>query len=161
MLGLLAYKLCMPIFCTFSFSHACLLFDFCSLQPKMSRFATAIFFLGLAIAMGHYGNPFKGGCESDERPVQVQGIPGAMCTPPCSGGTCPSDVPANCSATPQCALKDTQGHQYCCLICDPSAKSCPMGASCKPLPNGFGLCTYNEGQFLNATNVAVLPGVKL
>merc|ERR1712100_329623 len=48
----------------------------------------------------HYGDP-AGGCESDEKAVQVQGVPGDFCSPSCTSGSCPADVPAGDTARPQ------------------------------------------------------------
>mmetsp|Transcript_11858 Transcript_11858/g.27057 ORF Transcript_11858/g.27057 Transcript_11858/m.27057 type:complete len:144 (-) Transcript_11858:114-545(-) len=94
----------------------------------------------------HYGDP-KGGCESDEQAVQVQGVSGDFCTPQCSSaGACPSDKPSGVAATPQCALQTTTGQKFCALICQPSAKlngangECGTGA-CQSI-QGVGLCTY-------------------
>ena len=33
----------------------------------------------------HYGNPFDGTCESDERNITITGVPGAVCSPICTG----------------------------------------------------------------------------
>merc|ERR1719502_1388129 len=68
----------------------------------------------------HYGNP-TGGCESDEKAVQVQGVPGDFCSPQCNAaGSCPTDEPSGATATPQCALQTPTGGKYCALICTPS-----------------------------------------
>jgi len=95
----------------------------------------------------HYGNPATG-CESDEQAVQVQGVSGDFCSPPCtSAGVCPTDEPAGDTATPQCALQTTTGGKYCALICTPSALSsngangeCGTG-TCQGI-QGTGICTY-------------------
>eukprot|EP00466_Bigelowiella_natans_P019629 jgi/Bigna1/82184/fgenesh1_pg.89_\ len=64
----------------------------------------------------HYGDP-KQGCESDEKAVQIQGISGDFCTPPCStASACPTDVPEGITAKPTCALDDGQGDKYCALL---------------------------------------------
>merc|ERR1712070_258799 len=86
----------------------------------------------------HYGDP-KTGCESDEQAVQVQGVSGDFCSPPCSSGSCPTDVPSGDTAKPQCALKTTTGAQYCALICSADS-DCGTG-SCQKI-SGIGLCTY-------------------
>merc|ERR1712232_840988 len=92
----------------------------------------------------HYGDP-KTGCESDEQAVQVQGIKGDFCSPPCSSsGTCPSDVPSGDAAKPQCALKTTTGGKYCALICSQDS-DCGTG-SCQKIM-GTGLCTYAASTF--------------
>merc|ERR1719330_2211795 len=94
----------------------------------------------------HYGDP-KGGCESDEQAVQVQGVTGDFCTPQCSdSGSCPSDVPSGATAAPQCALQTTTGQKFCALICQPSVRlsgengECGTGA-CQSI-SGVGICTY-------------------
>merc|ERR1712066_13249 len=96
----------------------------------------------------HYGDP-KNGCESDEQAVQMQGVSGDFCSPPCSGMTCPSDKPSGVTANPQCALQTTTGQKYCALICQPSNRTngangeCGSG-SCQSIM-GVGLCTYAAG----------------
>jgi len=61
-----------------------------------------------------------------------------ICAPKCSAsGTCPKDVPAGTTATPQCALKTTSGGQYCALVCKAQSE-CPSGGECTT-----GVCTYN------------------
>jgi len=93
----------------------------------------------------HYGNP-SGGCESDEKAIQVQGISGDFCSPAC-GTACPSDVPKGVTAQPQCALEDgATGAKYCALICNPGADDDGCGeGSCQPI-SGVGLCTYAAGK---------------
>jgi len=56
----------------------------------------------------HYGDP-KNGCESDEQGVQIQGVSGDFCSPKCDNGSCPTDLPAGTTATPQCALQTPTG----------------------------------------------------
>jgi len=93
----------------------------------------------------HYGDPFVG-CESDEVAVQITGVQGKICSPQCSSsGACPTDEPTGVTATPKCALKSSQGAQFCVLECTPSAKdgSCGASASCKTV-QGVGLCTYDK-----------------
>ena len=99
-------------------------------------------------ANGHYGDP-KDGCASDEISVQITGITGDVCTPPCAGTTCPTDVPAGVTATPVCALKDPTGKQYCILECTPSENKADGtndacgAATCKAI-QGVGVCTYDD-----------------
>lgn len=92
----------------------------------------------------HYGDPFVG-CESDEVAVQITGVAGEICSPQCnSAGACPTDVPAGVSAAPKCALKSSQGAQFCVLECTPSENdACGTNASCKAV-QGVGLCTYDK-----------------
>jgi C1A family cysteine protease len=95
----------------------------------------------------HYGDP-AGGCMSDEQSVQVTGLSGDFCSPPCTGvfkTTCPSDVPDGVTATPQCALQDaSSGSKYCALICQPGKDDGACGTgSCQAI-SGVGICTYSS-----------------
>mmetsp|Transcript_363 Transcript_363/g.487 ORF Transcript_363/g.487 Transcript_363/m.487 type:complete len:145 (+) Transcript_363:199-633(+) len=101
-------------------------------------------------SLGHYGKPPEG-CTDDETVLQIQGVPGVICAPKCADFMpCPSDLPDGVSATPQCALKDQAGHQYCILMCSPGEESsnlragdgqCGPDATCQPV-QGLGVCTY-------------------
>jgi len=102
----------------------------------------------------HYEDP-KGGCQSDEIEITIQGVTGDMCSPSCSiFKACPTDVPAGVTAGPQCALSDSQsGKKYCALICSPSTPildqkaadaQCGTNASCKSVQQGVGICTYDD-----------------
>merc|ERR1712110_689270 len=95
----------------------------------------------------HYGNP-TGGCMDDETEAKIQGLKGDTCVPKCTGGvfkkTCPTDVPAGTTATPECVLKDTKDDHYCVLICSGAATGdCPTGASCETI-QGEGVCMYSD-----------------
>jgi hypothetical protein len=100
-------------------------------------------------AGSHYGDPAKGACQSDEMAIKIQGVNGGVCSPVCSGTSCPSDVPSGVTAQPQCALQSPDNKKYCALICNPSltgleaANQCGDGASCKSL-SGVGICTYDD-----------------
>ena len=96
---------------------------------------------GLRANTNHYGNP-AAGCMPDEVAVKIQGVDGGICAPSCSGSSCPTDVPAGCTAQPQCALQDGATHKrYCAVICNHQS-NCGEGASCKMI--GFvGICTYD------------------
>merc|ERR1712188_51705 len=95
----------------------------------------------------HYGDP-KTGCESDEKAIQVEGVPGDFCSPKCStSGSCPTDMPQGDTATPTCALRSPFGAKYCALICTPSEHNrngangeCGTG-TCQSI-QGTGICTY-------------------
>jgi len=103
----------------------------------------------------HYEDP-KGGCQTDEVAIQIQGIDGDFCSPKCSlFRSCPTDVPDGVSAKPQCALKSssTKFGKYCALICSPSLpildkkaadSQCGENASCKEAGTGVGICTYDD-----------------
>jgi len=99
----------------------------------------------------HYEDP-KGGCQSDEIDITIQGVQGAVCSPSCSlFHQCPTDLPSGVTAKPQCALQDAATHkQYCALICQPSSNAtkndaqCGENASCKNVQPGIGLCTYDD-----------------
>jgi len=98
----------------------------------------------------HYGDP-AGGCDSDEKSVQVQGLSGDFCSPACTGtfqNKCPSDVPTGVTAQPQCALQDAgSGAKYCALICTPGADDGACGTgSCQAI-SGVGICTYGSSEF--------------
>merc|ERR1719436_1991418 len=95
----------------------------------------------------HYGDP-AAGCKDDERAVRVQGVSGHFCSPKCSGGECPSDLPDGVSAAPTCALRTPTGDSYCALICTPSVLrangangECGKG-TCQAI-QGVGMCTYD------------------
>ena len=79
----------------------------------------------------HYGDP-KTGCMSDEESVQVQGVSGDFCSPPCTGAlktSCPKDIPKGVTAAPQCALQDSaSGNKYCALICSPKTDAASLRA---------------------------------
>ena len=94
---------------------------------------------------GHYGDPSAGPCQLDEKKVQIQGMKSDFCSPDCSSGPCPTDVPAGTTASPECAL-ETQGASRpsrCALICTSGSK-CPAKASCKMVQGAIGLCTYDS-----------------
>ncbi len=89
----------------------------------------------------HYEDP-KNGCGSDEQAIQVTGVSGDFCSPPCNGTVCPTDPPSPSDAKPQCALKSSTGDKFCALICTPGSNAaCPTGASCQSI-QGTGICTY-------------------
>ena len=89
----------------------------------------------------HYGNPAHG-CLSDEVPIRIQGLKGAMCTSACSKSACPTDLPESCDAHPQCVLENKANHEkYCALLCSKDSH-CGAGASCEQIQPGVGLCTY-------------------
>ena len=91
----------------------------------------------------YYENPYDvAECAPSEVNVTINGIPGAICSPPCEDMECPSDPAV--SARPSCALQSGSGEKYCALLCSPDeAKTdkknksfddqCGDNASCKPL----------------------------
>ena len=98
-----------------------------------------------AAAASHYEDPSAGPCQAGELAVRIQGVQGGFCSPDCSSGPCPTDVPAATTASPECAL-ETQGASKpsrCALICESSSK-CPAKASCKMVQGAIGLCTYDS-----------------
>jgi len=100
--------------------------------------------LALNANASHYEDPKPNGCQTGELAIQIQGVAGDFCSPKCAGTTCPSDVPAGVTATPQCALQDQSGNKYCALICSPSASADTCGkATCKSI-QGTGICTYDD-----------------
>merc|ERR1712151_185345 len=92
--------------------------------------------------MPHYEKP---PCQAGEAKASVQGTTGSLCAPPCTAsGGCPTDVPPNVTAVPQCILKDQSGDQYCALACDKDAECDQAGGSkCSILQAGKGVCTYS------------------
>jgi len=78
-------------------------------------------------------------CLDDEDLVEVLG--GTVCAVKCSStDDCPKDVPVATAATPECSLKNLDGH--CGLKCGFDG-GCPDGAKCKK--SGFaltGLCVF-------------------
>ena len=98
-----------------------------------------------AAAATHYEDPSAGPCQAGELAVRINGVKGGFCSPSCSAGPCPTDVPAGTNASPECAL-ETQGASRpsrCALICQSSSK-CPAKASCKLVQGAIGLCTYDS-----------------
>lgn len=87
----------------------------------------------------HYEKP---PCRSDEMAVQIQGVDGAVCSPKCTGQTCPTDTPTGTKDSPSCCLQDQQsGEKYCALEC--GIGGCQPGASCKhPSGSLIGICVY-------------------
>ena len=116
-------------------------------QKKKERLTLT--FVGSSKNTTHYGDPADG-CLKDETAVQVQGLGGDFCTPPCTGplkSTCPTDVPKGVTAAPECALQDQgSGQGYCALVCIPGghsgANQCGK-ATCKNVQLGIGICTYD------------------
>ena len=96
--------------------------------------------VGVASAT-HYGNPTDG-CESDEVPVSITGITGKFCAPDCQSASCPTDVPAGVTATPQCALKASTGSDKKCTTVHPSPPTNRLvkavSHSVKPGPDVIG-----------------------
>jgi len=113
----------------------------------MRSIAVATGVVAVAANPTHYGDP-KTGCQSDEQPVQVQGVEGDFCSPACTdAGVCPTDEPSGVTANPQCALQTSSGGKYCALICSPSSLTsngangeCGTG-TCQSI-SGTGICTY-------------------
>jgi hypothetical protein len=84
-------------------------------------------------------------CAMPSQVVAVTDIDGEFCSAPCvADGDCPVGP---VGTDPACLLLldpndvDPSG---CVLICDPANDTCPVGASCKDVPNqpGVGVCTY-------------------
>ena len=98
----------------------------------------------------YYENPYDvSECQPSEVNVTINGIPGAICSPPCDDMECPSDP--DVAARPSCALQSGSGTKYCALLCSPDKSGngknfddeCGADASCKPLV-GLGICTYDS-----------------
>lgn len=103
----------------------------------------------------HYGSP-AGGCEDDEKPFRIQGIPGGVCSRKCTDFLpCPTDLPDGATANPMCALQDQSGNKYCVLVCQATTGDNLLrgtdtqcgAATCRPIPqqpDGLGICTYDS-----------------
>ena len=93
----------------------------------------------------YYENPFDvAQCSPTEANITINGLPGAICSPPCIDMECPNG-PGGIAARASCALQAGSGEQYCALLCDPGKSfdsQCGDSASCKPLV-GIGICTYD------------------
>ena len=101
----------------------------------------------------YYENPYDvAECAPSEVNVTINGIPGAICSPPCEDMECPLDPAV--AARPSCALQSSSGAKYCALLCSPDEtergkndksfdNQCGDNASCKPLV-GLGICTYDS-----------------
>ena len=93
----------------------------------------------------YYENPFDvAQCSPTEANITINGLPGAICSPPCIDMECPNG-PGGIAARASCALQAGSGEQYCALLCDPEKSfdsQCGDSASCKPLV-GIGICTYD------------------
>merc|ERR1712045_9516 len=98
--------------------------------------------LSLSTGNSHYGNPADG-CQDDEEPVRVQGVPGSFCSPACKRGKCPSDVPEGVKAEPDCVLRSPTGESRCALECESSSEC--GDARCHKV-QGLGLCTYTSSE---------------
>lgn len=93
----------------------------------------------------NYNNPYKMPCGPGEYNLTVQSIPGAFCSPTCSvTSPCPTTLPPQMVASPECVLQDAYGMHLCALVCSPdnSAKVCGARATCKPVQS-TGICTYD------------------
>ena len=95
-------------------------------------------------AAAHYGDPNSPqGCRIGEVVVNLKGISGNFCSPPCVFDVCPHDVPPNVTATPTCDV-DIAGVKLCSLKCSPNGGSqCGRNASCKSI-SGTGVCSYDD-----------------
>jgi hypothetical protein len=93
--------------------------------------------LSSGAAATHYGNPFDGPCQSDEKNLTF-GDNHAACGAKCGiGKPCPKDVPAGMTAKPDCFHNEGLA-TYCVTMCS-SASDCGTGpVHC----NSNGECEY-------------------
>lgn len=92
----------------------------------------------------HYGDP-SGGCQTDERYVEIDGVSGKFCSPECSGILklgCPNDVPFGVTASPMCVLQDESGHSRRCALTCTHSSQCGDAATCKTIRT-ISICTYD------------------
>jgi hypothetical protein len=97
------------------------------------------------------GDPTTGGgpdpwdpemCPMPSIPVTITGIAGSVCSAPCAVDL---DCPAGPNGTdPACVLvlDGMVDPDHCALICDPLNDTCSVGATCKEVEPGLGICTY-------------------
>jgi hypothetical protein len=83
-------------------------------------------------------------CAAGEMPLQIMGLEGCFCSPPCDGMMCPA--PSEGTAQAMCVLGTMMGADptNCALICDPAMDGmCPTGAMCVDtgMPN-VGICMH-------------------
>ena len=109
-----------------------------------------------------YEDPYPDGtCNSGETAIQVEGISGAFCAPECDAdGGCPTNVPPNVTATPECILEnESTGQKYCCLTCETRETTECGSATCQKIEAQIvkklnlwdeevgaynGICTYSS-----------------
>jgi hypothetical protein len=97
------------------------------------------------------GDPTTGGgddpwdpemCAMPGIPVTITGVDGSACSAPCVEDL---DCPAGPAGTdPACVLvlEGAMDPDHCALLCDPLNDACSVGASCKEVQPGVGICTY-------------------
>jgi hypothetical protein len=112
-------------------------------RTMMPRLQLLAFMLVASTAAVHYGDPnTPPGCLKDEIVVaHLQGLEGNFCSPSCEFRTCPTDVPNNVTAKPNCDVT-IAGVKFCSLKCN-GRTECGSNASCKAI-SGTGVCTYND-----------------
>jgi hypothetical protein len=97
-------------------------------------------FIG-ATAATHYGNPFDGACQSDEKNLTDITGGGAVCGAKCGiGKKCPTDVPAGMNAKPSC-WHSVGLSTYCVNLCTSDADCGNMG-KCEAVGSKTA-CTYS------------------
>ena len=84
-------------------------------------------------------------CKDGEAELAVAGLPGKICTSPCSKSQpCPTNQGKGADATVMCALEDPKTQQkYCALLCqmDCDCAQAPFALTCQTSPDlPFGLC---------------------
>ena len=87
-------------------------------------------------------------CKDGEVELAVAGLPGKICTSPCSTSQpCPTNQGKGADAQVQCALEDPRTKQkYCALLCqtDCDCAQAPFALTCQTSPylpfRGWGLC---------------------
>jgi hypothetical protein len=87
-------------------------------------------------------------CKDGEAELAVAGLPGKICTSPCSKSQpCPTNQGKGADAQVLCALEDPRTQQkYCALLClkDCDCAQAPFALTCQMSPNlpfgEYGLC---------------------
>ena len=85
-------------------------------------------------------------CEAPSEILGVEQIEGEFCATPCTPETQEDDCPGGPAGTnASCSISTVGGvPNFCTLICVPDSESCPMGSTCKAIPQqpNTGICTY-------------------
>ncbi|MCX4241631.1 hypothetical protein [Paraliomyxa miuraensis] len=81
-------------------------------------------------------------CAAGESPVQIMGLDGCFCSPPCDGAGSMCAMPNEGTAQPMCVLELMMGAgpTQCALICMDDT-NCPAGATCQAA-GGAGICVH-------------------
>ena len=109
--------------------------------PRVANTVLVDFIGATATAATHYGNPFDGACQSDEKNLTDITGGGAVCGAKCGiGHKCHTDVPAGMNAKPDC-WHAVGFSTYCVNLCTTDADCGTMG-KCEAVGSKTA-CTYS------------------